>query len=197
MSGVLISTIFEKSDATKLSIRDFNIQKIIFLVDKEAKDAQLQSIDLLKRTFSNTMEIVEKKVELYDILSVAKDAVRIIDSIEMGDKIYVDISQGRKTQAFGLLLACYSRPQRIESIVYWGEDKKLTVLPKFSFAIDDVEKSILKEIESVESISELIKKLKLSRSKLYRLIKNLENKELIKKEIGKYILTDAGKIARM
>ncbi len=194
MTGVLISTIYEKSDSTKLSIRDFNIQKIYFLLDKNANDKQLQSISLIKKTFGNVIEIIEKKVELYDILSVSKDIVKIIDSIRPGDKIYVDITQGRKTQALGLLLACYSRASRVENIVYWNDKDQMTILPKFSFNVNKDEKGILIKIER-DKISSLIKSLKISKATFYRAIKKLNDEGLIKRYNGKYTLTDAGRIA--
>ena len=47
-SSTLITTIFEKTLATELSIRDFNIRKVIALVDKEIKNEQKESLENLK-----------------------------------------------------------------------------------------------------------------------------------------------------
>lgn len=196
MTGVLISTIYEKSDSTKFSIRDFNVKKIFLLVDKIPSKTQMQSINLIKKAFNNAIEIIEKKIDVYDISSVSKDVIKIIDSVPNDNEIYVDISQGRKTQALGVLLACYTRSERIKKIVYWRENGEAIVLPKLTFNVNDHSKKILIEIEKSESIVDLAKKLKLSRAQLYRNLKNLENSGLLTKEKNKFILTVAGKIAR-
>lgn len=197
MNGVLISTIYEKSDSTKFSIRDFNVKKIFLLVDKEPNKTQIQSINLIKKAFNNAIEIVEKKIDIYDISSVSKDVIKIIDSVPHGNEIYIDISQGRKPQALGVLLACYARPERIKKIVYWGGNGEAIVLPKLAFNVNGHSKTILKEIENTKSIMNLAKKLKLSRAQTYRNIKNLENSGLLTKENNKFVLTEAGKIARI
>ncbi len=195
MVGVLISTIYDKTDSIKLSMQRLNIQKLILLTDKESKNTQTKSIEFIERAFGDILKIEKKKVDLYDVLSVARDAIEIIRHIQKEDDIYIDVSQGRKTQAFGVLFACYRMSNRIKEIMYWGDDKNLIILPKLSFELDKDKKSILKIIESSESIIELLSRLKMSKAKTYRLIKNLEYTGLLLKGDGKYKITDAGKIA--
>ncbi|MBI5332404.1 MAG: hypothetical protein HZB65_02440 [Candidatus Aenigmarchaeota archaeon] len=129
------------------------------------------------------------------MLSVAKDVIEIIKSIPKNDEVYIDISQGRKTQAFGVLFACYKMSNRIKEIMYWGDDKNLIIFPKLTLELNEDDKNILKKIEKSESITELVDNLRISRAKGYRLIKNLEMKGFLIKENGKYKITDAGKIA--
>jgi CRISPR locus-related DNA-binding protein len=197
MSGVLISTIYEKSNSTKFSIRDFNIKKVVLLVDKKSDKTQLQTINLIKKAFGDVLEIVEKRVEVYDILSVSKDVIKIIDSIQSEHDVYVDISQGRKSQALGVLLACYARSDRIKKIVYWGPEGEISMLPKLNFNVNGDSKKILREIENSDSIVDLAKTLRVSRAQLYRNIRNLASNGLLEKENNKFVLTDAGKIASM
>lgn len=197
MTGILISTIYEKSDSTKFSIRDFNVKKIFLLIDKNPSKTQMQSINLIKKAFNNAIEIVEKSIDVYDISSVSKDVIKIIDSVPNDNEIYVDISQGRKPQALGVLLACYARSERIKKIVYWGGNGEVIILPKLTFKINKDSKNILRQIENSQSIVNLAKKLKVSRAQLYRNLKNLENSGLLTKEKNKFILTEAGKIARI
>ena len=135
MTGVLISTLWNKLDSTKLSIREFNIQKIIFLIDKTPKQTQIDNINMLKDIFRGMVDITEKNVEEYDVVSISRVCLKIIESIPKTEKIYVDISQAKKPQALGLLFACYARPKNIESIVYWGEDKQMNTLPKLLFQV--------------------------------------------------------------
>lgn len=197
MSGVLISTIYEKSDSTKFSILNFKPEKTILLVDKKTKKAQLDSIKLLKDFFENAIKITEKKIDVYDTVSVANDIIKIIDSTPSTQEIYVDVSQGRKTQAFGVLLACYTRPHRIKTIVYWNGEREMEILPKLAFGVNKRNKDLLKQIENMKSIVTLSKKLKLSRAQVYRDIRSLENEGLLTKENDKFILTEAGKIASL
>lgn len=197
MSGVLISTVYEKSNSTKFSIRDFNVKKIILLVDKKSDRTQIQTINLIKKAFGDVLEIVEKKIEVYDILSVSKDVIKIIDSIQPHHDVYVDISQGRKSQALGVLLACYARSNRVKKIVYWGPEGEISMLPKLTFNVDNDSKKILREIEKSNSIVDLARNLKVSRAQLYRDIRNLASNGLLEKDNNKFVLTDAGKIASM
>ncbi|MBI2583504.1 MAG: CRISPR locus-related DNA-binding protein [Candidatus Aenigmarchaeota archaeon] len=197
MSGVLISTVYEKSDSTVLSIKEFNPKRLILLVDNKAKAAQLNSIKFIKKAFNNTLKIVERNVDVYDIPAVSEGVMKLIDSIPAGTEIYVDISQGRKPQAFGVLLACYARSDRIKKIVYWGGNNEAVFMPKLAFTINGNYKKLLNEVDRTANITQLIKKLKISRAQVYRYIKDLESEGLLAKENGKFALTDAGRIARV
>lgn len=197
MSGVLVSTIFEQSHSTAASLKNFNIDKAFLLVDKEAKPKQLNSVDLIKKVHGKVTDIVEKRVDVYDIQSVTSEVIHLIDSIPEADKIFVDISQGKKTQAIGVLLACYTRPERITKIVYWGEDGRMTLLPKLSFGINSKDKKVLRQIEEANTVKDLSRRISKSREHTYRYINKLKAWGLIEKENDRHILTDAGKIARL
>ncbi|MFZ3077174.1 MAG: CRISPR-associated CARF protein Csa3 [Candidatus Aenigmatarchaeota archaeon] len=196
MTEILISTLYEKKESTILSIRTFDIKKVFLLLDKDVKAQQRKSLSEIKKLFGYVVEFIEKKIDVYDILNISKEVTDIIDSIKKDDDIFVDISQSRKTQALGVLFSCYARYDRIKKIVYWNEeDKKLIVLPKLSFHINGNNKRILEKIETIKNLNELANSIKVSRTMLYRYIKNLLEKGLLEKEEDKYKVTDAGKIA--
>ena len=194
-SSTLITTIFEKTLATELSIRDFNIRKVIALVDKEIKNEQKESLENLKKTFNNIIEFKIEKVGLYEILDTAKEVVEIIRSIPKDETIFVDISQSVKSQAIGVLFACYRESERINKIVYWTKDKKMVLLPKLSLQVDNDKIKILKKIQPSANLTELADDLKMSRTTLYRHLENLESLGMIIKNENGYAVTEAGNIA--
>lgn len=195
MGGVLISTVYQ-GESIRLSIRDFNIKKVILLVDKEEKEQQRKSISEIKKIFEGIVEIIEKKIDIYDILSISKETIKIIESVDMKDDIFVDVTHGRKLQSLGVLFACYARQNRIKKIVYWTEeDKRAIILPKISFHINGKNKKVLENIESCKNLNELASIVGVSRPMIYRYINNLEEMGFLEKTEDRYNVTDAGKIA--
>lgn len=200
MTKVLISTVFGKPLSTKLSVIEFNIQKIFLLVDRKSKDIeagkkQLDSITTIKKAFEDTIDILEEKVDLYDIVSISKSLNKIINKIPKEDTIYIDISQGTKLQAIGTLLSCYSKSARIEKIIYWNDERQKIILPKFSINLSNEERNLLMNIEKNHTAIDLLRKKKYKKTTIYRLLKELEKKQLLEKKEGKYFLTDAGNLA--
>ncbi|MBI5061333.1 MAG: CRISPR locus-related DNA-binding protein [Candidatus Aenigmarchaeota archaeon] len=195
MSSVLLSTIYDDNSVV-FTIKKFDIDKVLLLVDKNPNAKQSNSIKSVREPFDNLIEIREEKIDVYNILDIVKKVVDIIDSIPEKDKIFVNISPGRKPQILGVIFAAYQRLKRINKIVYITEEKKdIVVLPMLSFDLTDSQIEILKNIEKIDSINKLEKKLEIGRAMIYRNIKDLQNKGFIEKDDKGLKLTDAGKIA--
>ena len=193
----LISTIFNKKLSTILSVRDFKVDKLILLVDKDPKKEQLNSIKGVKQAFSEILKINEIKIDTYDLFSIAKKIINIIENISEDEKIYVDISQSQKSQFLGVLLGCYARNGRVEKIIYRPDEKTAVLIPKLRLKVDGAKKKILDRIENVKNLTQLSEDLKISRTMLYKHLAYLEEAGFIIKDGNKFKITDAGKIASL
>ena len=196
---VLIATLYNP-DPVILACTKLGPDRLILLVDKKPGKEQEKALDLIKKSLGKVLEVKTVKVDVYDIVSVAKKCVEIIDLQPDEDKIFVNITAGRKTQAIGLLFAAYARHNKVKKIAYNPEDDKSTVvyLPKLSFKLTESQKKILEHLEegSFKSISDLAKKIDLSTAMLYRAIDELKDMDLVSTEDG-IKLTEAGRIVRL
>ena len=166
------------------------IDEIILFLDTKPNEEQNKALDMIKKTLGNIIDIKTVKVEIYDILKIAEESVKCIDSAK--GEIYVNITPGRKTQALGVLFAVYNRIENVKGIIYVSEeDKKIIYLPKLSFDLNNSQRKILEYIKDykVESLNDI--KVDMSKGMLYRTIKDLINLGYI----INFELTDAGRIA--
>ncbi|MDD3159978.1 MAG: CRISPR-associated CARF protein Csa3 [Candidatus ainarchaeum sp.] len=194
MEKVLISTIYS-IDSIVLAITKESINKLFLLVDEDKlSKEQSEAISKLKDTFGKIILIKEVKIPVYDVYKITKKCVELIDSIP--NKPIVNITPSRKTQAIGLLYACFKRSQNIDKIIYMSEDdKELINLPLLDFELNESQLSILKNLSKTISIAEVCEKVDLSRAMVYRIINNLKAKGLIKETTEGIEITESGKIA--
>lgn len=191
---ILVSTVYDKPATTLQSVRDFNVSELILLTDTKPDEKQLASIEKIEYSLKDVALIKKQKLNLHNILEIAKEVVNLIDNIPEKERLFFDISQSRKSQVLGVLFGSYIRPDRIEKIVYRNEDNVAIVIPKLNISSNETEKRILKKIDGTENLTKLAKDLKLSRTMLYRYLRNLERLGFIKKENSKFKITDAGKL---
>ena len=198
MARVLITTTYS-SDSIVLAITKLSIERVFLLTDRKPGDIQKATIDKINKTFGPVIEIKEKKVELYDFVSVAKAMTDLLDDISRKDEIYVNITPGRKTQALGVLFGCYARPGYVKKIYYVAEEtKEMITMPLLGFDISATQKEVLENIEKIDTPKALAEEVDTSRAMLYRNIKDLADRGFIEPKDGAgYRLTDAGKIARL
>lgn len=199
MGRVLISTvyIFEPiiACATKISA-----EKLILLTDKNPDDTQQKSIELIKQSLGSVLEIKTVKTDIYDIVDVAKESVKIIDLLSDKDEIYVDITAGRKTKALGLLFGAYARSNRIRRILYVKEEnKQIMNLPKLSYNLTSGQHRLVEYLadNKIHSMAEFAEKIELSRGMLYKHIKELKDMDIIEETKQGIVLTDFGKIVML
>ena len=198
MARVLVTTTYS-SDSIILAITRLSIERVYLLIDKKPDETQQATIDTINKTFGSVIEIKEKKVELYDFVSVAKVITDMLDDISRKDEVYINVTPGRKTQALGVLFGCYARPNFVKKIFYMPEDTKTMItLPILTFDITPSQKEVLDNIEKIDTAKALAEEVDTSRAMLYRNIKELVDHGFIEPKDGEgYRLTDAGKIARL
>ena len=199
MAKVLIATIYSP-DAVLVAAHRLSPNRLFLLVNEEPNAEQDAAVKKVKESLGLLMEIKTVKVSIYDIVKTAAKAVELIDAQPNNETIYVNVTSGRKTQAFGLLFAAYARSERVKKIAYNPEeDKKAVVyLPRLSFNLNNSQKKVLDYLATAEgkSITELADEIDISRAMLYKTIQELEEQDLIETTEG-VKLTDAGRIARL
>jgi len=196
---VLIATLYSPEPVILATTR-LGPERLILLVDKTPNKEQEESLKLIQDSLGKVIEVKVVKTDVYDIVEVAKECVKVIDMQPNEDHIFVNITSGRKTKAIGLLFAAYARHERVSKIAYNPEDDKSAIvyLPRLSFRLTENQKEILEKIGSgkYETITELAKDIEISTAMLYRAIDELQDMDLILRD-PKLELTDAGKIARL
>ena len=196
---VLIATLYSPEPVLLATTR-LGPDRLILLIDKTLDKEQDNAVRIIQDSLGKVMEVKIVKTDVYDIVEVAKECVKIIDLQPKDDSIYVNVTSGRKTKAIGLLFAAYARHDRVKKIAYNPEEDKSAVvyLPRLSFKLSESEKKVLEAIgnDTYENPVELSKKVDLSTAMLYRAIDELKDMDLVTTE-GGLKLTDAGKIARL
>ncbi|MCB9362053.1 CRISPR locus-related DNA-binding protein [Candidatus Woesearchaeota archaeon] len=194
---VLIATLY-CADPVLLAANRLGPDRMILLLDKEKNAEQDKNFKLINDSLGRVIDIKSVRTEVYDIVAVATKAVEIIDLQPKDDKIFINVTSGRKTKAMGLLFAAYARIDRIARIAYNPEEDKKAViyLPKLSFKLTESQKKLLEALDKNTDMAKLAEKVDISRAMLYRNIDELRDLDLIKTDEG-VELTDAGRIARL
>ncbi len=196
MAKVLIATlyIFEPIVA---AVTKISAERLILLIDKEPDEKQSKSLEIVKQTLGSVIEIKTIKTDVYDIVEVAREAVKIIDLLSDKDEIYIDITAGRKTKSLGLLFGSYARSSRIKKIMYIKEEnKQIVYLPRLSYSITPAQHKILEFLlnRKVTTMADFSDKVEVSKAMLYKHIKELKDMDVIEETPDGLTLTDYGKI---
>ena len=195
MAKILLATL-HSAEPVLLAANKLGPDRIILLVNKEEDDVLKKSIELIKSSLGLVVEVKLVKLDVFDVVGVARKSVDIIDLLPQTDLIYVNITSGRKTQAMGLLFGAYARSTRVQKIIYNpSEPAAFVQLPKLSFNLTESQKKVLEAIDEgkYKTPAELSEKVAISKAMLYRNIKELDDMGMISTEEG-FKLTDAGRI---
>ena len=201
MAKVLIATLYHPNPVL-LAANRLGPDRLILLIDHKPDKDQAESLKLIQESIGRVVDVKTIKTEVYDIVKVAEEGVKIIDMQPKDDEIFINVTSGRKTKALGLLFAAYARCNKVKKIAYNPEEDKTAVvwLPKLSFKLSESQKSVLNTLNEKDyskmSLTELAEKIGISRAMLYRNIDELRDLGYITTEEG-IALTDAGKIARL
>ena len=197
---VLIATLYNP-DPVLLACTRLSPNRLILLIDEEPDKTQKESLKLIKSSMGRVLDIKEVKIPLYDIVTIAKEIVKIIEIQPREDEIYMNITSGRKTQAMGVLLGAYARSSYVKKIAYNPEEDKSAIvyLPILSFKLNDSQKTILEHIDKkkIETYADLATATDLSSAMVYKSIDELKQMDFVEMTDKGFILTDAGKIARL
>lgn len=193
----LISTIYSLEPVI-ICVTRLSPSKIILLSEEGANEKKLQSEEIIEKTFRNALEVEKKYTALYDTVRVAKDVAELIEQEHArGNQVIVNVSGGRKPQAFGALFGAYARNDMVQKVVYVTEEDSLMIdFPVLSFNLSETKKLILEQIkDGISSVSQIAATAGISKGMTYNHLRELKAMGYIADGETGYIITDAGRIA--
>jgi len=193
----LISTIYSLEPVI-ICVTRLSPSKIILLSEEGAPEKKVQSEEMIEKTFKNALDIEKKYTSVYDTVRVAKDVAELIEQEhDRGNQVIVNVSGGRKPQAFGALFGAYARNDMVQRVVYVTEEDSFMIdFPVLSFNLSETKKLILEEIQSgVSSVTQIATTAGISKGMTYNHLRELKAMGYITDGENGYIITDAGRIA--
>lgn len=177
MDTTIIATIYSYEPIIA-SVTKFGANNLYLLVDNNPDETQTASIDKVKQTIGKYVSVHLVKTDIYDIVEVARESVKLIDSIKNSSKIMLNVSAARKTKAMGLMFAGYARFKDVENIFYiTKEEFSIVYLPKIAFDLNKTQKKILDhlKVNQHDSIKSVYYALKIPKSTFYKALKELKS----------------------
>jgi CRISPR-associated protein Csa3 len=192
----LITTLYTL-DPVLVCITRLSPSRVIVITEDGAVDKKAQAEQMLETTFSKVIEIQKLITSLYDPVMVAQDVADAIEKEhDLGNQVILNVSGGRKPQAFGSLFGAYARSEMVKKVVYVKEeDNAMIEFPILGFNISPTKKAILEHIKQGEkAVSKIAVKVDISRGMAYNHIRELKDMGYISDEDG-FVITDSGKLA--
>jgi CRISPR locus-related DNA-binding protein len=194
MDVSIIATIYSYEPVIA-SVTKFGANNLFLLVDDNPDEKQKEAIKTVKDTIGKYIHIELIKTDVYDIVQVAEDSVKLIDKIAPKSKILLNVSASRKTKAFGLMFAGYARYNKVDKISYiTKETNTVVVLPKMSFNLNKSQHkllSYLKKYHVRDPSAKIYHELNISKSMFYKTLNEIKSMGFVDGDN----ITDAGKIA--
>ncbi|MCL7411972.1 MAG: CRISPR-associated CARF protein Csa3 [Methanosarcinaceae archaeon] len=197
MTNITLITTIYALEPVVFCVTRLSPSKIIILTEENTIDKKTRAEQIIIDTFGKVIEIEKKITSLYDTVRVAQDVSNLIEQEHArGNQIMINVSGGRKPQAFGALFGAYTRSDMVKRIVYvTEEDNTIIDFPILSFNISDTKKVILEQIRAgVTSVAAIAVNVGISKGMAYNHLRELKAMGYITGEDG-YSITDAGKIA--
>lgn len=190
--NLLISTFYEE-DPIVACIAKLQVDKMILLTDTPIIDKQKKALDKLLVLFAKNIQIITEEINLYDLISIAKKTMKLIEDNATEYNIVVNVSGGRKTQALGTIYGASLKHDKIDRIIYvMEENNEIVELPIFCIGLSNSKLKILNYLQKGMSVQDISKKTNTTKSMVYNHIRNLKERGFID---DNNFLTLAGKIA--
>lgn len=192
----LITTLYTL-DPVLVCITRLSPSKVIVITEDGAVETKAQAEQMLETTFGKVIEIQKLITSLYDPVMVAQDVADAIEQEhDLGNQVILNVSGGRKPQAFGSLFGAYARSEMVRKVVYVKEeDNSMIEFPILGFNISPIKKAILEHIKQGEkAVSKIAVKVDISRGMAYNHIRELKDMGYISDEDG-FDITDSGRLA--
>lgn len=194
--STLITTLYNL-EPVLICVTRLSPSKIIILTEEGAVERKVQAENTLEATFGKFIEVKKAITSLYDPVRVAKDVADIIEKEHaLGRNILINVSGGRKPQAFGALFGAYARSDMVKKVVYVTEEDNFMIeFPILSFNLSPTKKAILELIQNgATAVENIAANVGISKGMAYNHLRELKSMGYISDE-GGYSLTDSGKLA--
>jgi CRISPR-associated protein Csa3 len=195
-NSTLITTLYNL-EPVLVCVTRLSPSKIIILTEENAVDRKVQAENTLEATFGKVIEIKKAITSLYDPVRVAKDVVDIIEKEHaLGRGVLINVSGGRKPQAFGALYGAFARSDMVKKVVYVTEEDNFMIeFPILSFNLSPTKKSILEMIQNgTVAVENIAANMGISKGMTYNHLRELKTMGYISDD-GGYSLTDSGRLA--
>jgi len=192
----LITTLYTL-EPVLICVTRLSPSKIIILTEEDTAEKKVHAEQLLEATFGKVIEIRKAITSLYDPVKVARDVATLIETEHaQGRKVLINVSGGRKPQAFGALFGAYARSDMVSRIVYVTEEDNFIIdFPVLSFNISATKKLILELImNGTAAVEAIAVKAGISKGMAYNHLRELRSMGYITDEEG-YKITDSGRLA--
>lgn len=195
-NSTLITTLYNL-EPVLVCVTRLSPSKIIILTEENAVDRKVQAENTLVATFGKVIEIKKAITSLYDPVRVAKDVADIIEKEHaLGSSVLLNVSGGRKPQAFGALYGAFARSDMVKKVVYVTEEDNFMIeFPILSFNLSPTKKSILEMIQNgTVAVENIAATIGISKGMTYNHLRELKTMGYITDD-GGYSLTDSGRLA--
>jgi CRISPR-associated protein Csa3 len=192
----LITTLYTL-EPVLICVTRLSPSKIIILTEEDTAEKKVQAEQVLEATFGKVIEIKKAVTSLYDPVRVAQDVATLIEKEHaVGRKVLINVSGGRKPQAFGALFGAYARSDMVTRIVYVTEEDNFIIdFPVLSFNISATKKLILELIQNgTVAVESIAVKAGISKGMAYNHLRELKSMGYVTDEDG-YKITDSGRLA--
>ncbi|WP_094227782.1 CRISPR-associated CARF protein Csa3 [Methanolobus psychrotolerans] len=194
--STLITTLYNL-EPVLICVTRLSPSKVIILTEEGAVDRKVQAENTLEATFGKFIEIKKVITSLYDPVRVAKDVADIIEKEHaLSRNVLINVSGGRKPQAFGALYGAFARSDMVKKVVYVTEEDNFMIeFPILSFNLSPTKKMILELIQKgTMSVENIAANVGISKGMTYNHLRELKTMGYISDEEG-YSLTDSGRLA--
>ncbi|AFV22371.1 transcriptional regulator [Methanolobus psychrophilus R15] len=194
--STLITTLYNL-EPVLICVTRLSPTKVIILTEENAVDRKVQAENTLEATFGKIIEVKKAITSLYDPVRVAKDVADIIEKEHaLGKNVLINVSGGRKPQAFGTLFGAYARSDMVKKVVYVTEEDNFMIeFPILSFNLSPTKKVILELIQNgTSAVENIAANVGISKGMAYNHLRELKAMGYISDE-GGYSLTDSGRLA--
>ncbi|KXS43921.1 MAG: transcriptional regulator [Methanolobus sp. T82-4] len=195
-NSTLITTLYN-IEPVLICVTRLSPSKIIILTEDNAVDRKVQAENTIEATFGKIIEVKKAVTSLYDPVRVAKDVAGIIEKEHaLGREVLINVSGGRKPQAFGALFGAYARSDMVKKVVYVTEEDNFMIeFPILSFNLSPTKKAILELIlNGTSAVENIAANVGISKGMAYNHLRELKAMGYISDD-GGYSLTDSGKLA--
>ncbi|AGB50732.1 CRISPR locus-related DNA-binding protein (plasmid) [Methanomethylovorans hollandica DSM 15978] len=192
----LITTLYTL-EPVLICVTRLSPSKIIILTEEDTAEKKAQAEQILEATFGKVIEIKKAVTSLYDPVRVAQDVAALIEKEHaQGRKVQINVSGGRKPQAFGALFGAYARSDMVARIVYVTEEDNFIIdFPVLSFNISPTKKMILELVQNgTVAVESIAMSVGISKGMAYNHLRELKSMGYITDGDG-YKITDSGRLA--
>jgi CRISPR-associated protein Csa3 len=197
MSNLTLITTLYTLEPVLVCMTRLSPSRLIILTEDGAVDKKVQAEQMLEATFGKFIEVKKIITSLYDTVRVAQDVAGAVEEEHgRGNHVMINVSGGRKPQAFGALFGAYARSDMVKRVVYVTEEDNFMIdFPILSFNLSPTKKAILEHIRQGEkAVTAIALKVGISRGMAYNHVRELKDMGYVSDDEG-FSITDSGRLA--